>query len=77
MILHIFLSTIGLQTSCRAAKIKLNFFLKNDMTHFCEGILNYGNFMERGTVSGLIPQRTMKWKNKEKKTQSKDQTMCM
>lgn len=47
------------------------------MTHFCEGILNYGNSMEWGTVSGLVPQRILKWKNKEKKTQSEDQTMCM
>lgn len=47
------------------------------MTHFCEGILNYSNFMEWGTVSGLIPQHILKWKNKEKKTQSKDQTIYM
>lgn len=37
------------------------------MTHFCEGILNDSN-LEWAAVSGLVPQRILRWKNKEEKT---------
>lgn len=72
----LFHSVVGFQRSCWVAKSKFN--LRNwttDMTHFCDGILNYSN-LEWGIVSGLIPQCILKWKNKGVKKHEKGIRLC-